>query len=96
MKIQKNILSRLKDTDIPTPRILHDGTGKSNPFLILEFVEGQDLDRVLDDVPLDQAESYAKNAGRCLSLAHNELTFEGAGDLVADKNVLEAETPERS
>lgn len=90
----REIYDRLEDTDVPSPAVIHDGTGEAVPYLVVEAADGDNPERTYTEMPSAEMESFARQAGQALGEAHRELPTEVSGTITGTADGIEIdETP---
>ncbi len=73
---------------VPAPRVWHSEPAAERPFALLEWLEGEPLDRVLSGCDGATAVSLAAACGKALAAIH-EVHFPAPGFLGADLHVVD-------
>jgi len=77
-QMERDILQAL-DAQIPLPKVLFDGSENPQPFLVLEWINGETLDNTLDKKSKSPAK-LGSQAGEVLASIH-QIEFSEAGFL---------------
>lgn len=75
-RLERDILKRLEGQD-SVAKVLFDGSENTHPFLVLEWIKGETLDRVLHNETRNPVE-LGSQAGDALAKIH-QITFPQAG-----------------
>lgn len=70
MELQRYWMCQAARLDIPMSRVFEDGVCSDGPYMIQNWIEGQDAESLLPSMSLEQQYAYGLEAGRILRKMH--------------------------